>query len=99
MKPDKDGVTERQHLEQVEKQTGRRPKALNGPEFPSGLEYIWSSFFEASKGRSSGFSGPNPLSYQELESWMRLTQTPLTPRDISVIKRLDQVYMKVMMNG
>jgi hypothetical protein len=32
--PDKNGTTQRDHLEQVERQTGRRPIALEGPDFP-----------------------------------------------------------------
>ena len=93
-----DQATKLEHLEQVERQTGRTPKELEGPDFPISLEYLWSAFFSLSSARTSGFSGPNPITYQEIKAWKELTQTPLSARDVEAVKRLDLVYMRVM-NG
>ena len=41
-----------------------------------------------------GFSGPNPISYNEIKSWKELTDTPISSRDIEVIKLVDVVYMR-----
>ena len=94
--PDKDGVTERQHLQEVEKQSGRTPLALQGPEFPELLEYVWAAFLLLNQTRGQGFNGPLPISYQEIECWMRMTQNTLLPWEIEAIKRLDSVYLKVV---
>ena len=96
--PDKNGTTQRDHLEQVERQTGRRPTALEGPDFPMLVSHIWSAFILLSNTRSAGFSGPNPISYAEIKTWKELTETPLDAREVEAIKSLDQVYMRVM-NG
>jgi hypothetical protein len=96
--PDKNGTTQREHLEQVERQTGRRPIALEGPDFPMLVSHIWSAFILLSSARSAGFSGPNPISYEEIKTWKELTETPLDAREVEAIKRLDTVYMRVM-NG
>ena len=91
--PDQNGTTQREHLEQVERQTGRRPIALEGPDFPLLVSHIWSAFILL-----SNFSGPNPISYAEIKTWKELTETPLDAREVEAIKRLDAVYMRVM-NG
>jgi len=91
-----DGTTKLEHLEQVERQTGRTPKELEGPDFPFSVEYLWSAFLSLSNSRSVGFSGPNPITYEEIKAWKELTQTPLASRDIEAIKRLDLVYIRVM---
>lgn len=94
-KTDDDGITTREHLEQVERQIGYPPEELLNPtEFPSLLLYIWSAFIDLNSARTAGFSGPNPLTYTEIKAWKELTDTPLSPWDIQVIKRLDQAYIK-----
>ena len=42
-----------------------------------------------------GFSGPNPITYNEIKAWKELTDTPITYRDIVTIKRVDLVYIGV----
>ncbi len=94
-KTDDKGTTEREHLLQVERQTGHTPKALENPtDFPSLLMYVWSAFCSLNSARTSGFSGPDPITYTELYHWKELTETPLSAWDIQVIKRLDQVYLR-----
>lgn len=93
---DDKGISQREHLEQVEKQTGRKPKDLENPnEFPTVLSHVWSFFIQLHNSRTSGFSGPNLITYQEIESWKNLTGNSVTPYEIDCIKRLDMEYMKV----
>ena len=93
-KTDESGTSELSHLEQVERQTGIRPKRLEGPEFPVLLSHIWSAFVACSKGRTGGFSGANPLSYESIKAWMELTGTPLNPREVELVKELDVIYIR-----
>ena len=97
-KPDKSGTSEREHLEQVERQTGHRPKALDGPDFPLLMSHVWSAFVVLNASRTMGFSVPNPISYQEIKTWKELTDTPLSSWEIEAIKRVDVVFMGTM-NG
>jgi len=94
--PDKDGITERQHLEQVERQSGHTPLALQGKEFPELLEYVWTAFLLLNQGRGQGFNGPLPLGFQDILAWQQLTNTYLLPWEVSTIKRLDAVYLRVV---
>jgi hypothetical protein len=93
-KADQSGTSELAHLEQVERQTGIRPKRLEGPEFPVLLSHIWSAFVACSKGRTGGFSGANPLPYESIKAWMELTGTPLNPREVELVKELDVIYIR-----
>jgi len=95
-KPDKDGITEREHLEQVERQIGQRPEALEPPTvFPQLMSHVWSAFIALSNSRTQGFSGPNPITYEQIKAWKELTETPVEPREVEAIKSVDTVYMRV----
>lgn len=95
-KPTESGATEREHLEQVERQTGRKIEALESPtEFPVVISHVWSAFITLSNSRSAGFSGPNPITYEQIKAWKELTETPLASWEVEAIKRLDVVYLGV----
>jgi len=83
-------------LQEVERQSGRTPLALQGPDFPELLEYVWTVFLLLNNTRGQGFSGPLPISYQEIDAWQRMTKNTLLPWEIEAIKRLDAVYLKVV---
>ena len=93
-KTDQDGVTEREHLQEVERQTGKTPQALIGPQFPTLVSHIWSAFVSLSKARSVGFSGPNPISYQDIKAWLELTNQTLSSRDVESIIKLDAIFLR-----
>jgi hypothetical protein len=78
---------------------GRTPLQLQAPEFPTELEYLWDYFLELSSTRPQGYSGPLPITYQEIAAWRDLTDNPITSLDVEVIKRLDRIYLKVVSNG
>ncbi len=90
---DQSGVSQRAHLEQVERQTGKTPVELEEPDFPSLLSHIWSAFIVISSGRTGGFSGPNPITFEQILAWKELTQSTLDAREVEVIKRLDVIYL------
>ena len=82
-------------MEQVQRQTGLELKELDGPDFPTLVAHIWSAFIALSNSRTGGFSGPNPITYEQIKAWKELTETPIAPREVEAIKRLDTVYMGV----
>jgi|TARA_R110000803_G_scaffold168137_2_gene231320 hypothetical protein len=40
-------------------------------------------------------SGPNALTYSDIKAWKDLTNTPVSAREVEVIKRLDVAYLGV----
>ena len=88
-----DGATEREHLLSVERQTGRRPVGLDGPELPADGAHVWHWFLELSAGRGSNGFGPNPISYLDLLAWSALTGTITRPAEIEAIMSLDRAWL------
>lgn len=80
----------------MEGQTKRRPKELEPKEFPDQLSHVWFAFLTLSRRRSVGFSGPNRITYTEIEDFCRGTGTILSMLDKEAIMSLDDVYMKVI---
>lgn len=88
-----DGTTERDVLESVERQTGHRPAALDGPELPADGSHVWAWFLELSAGRGSNGFGPSPISYLDLLAWSLLTGTITRPAEIEAIIAVDRVWL------
>jgi hypothetical protein len=68
---------------------------LIGPEFPLPLQHVWFAFLDLSSTRGQGFSGPLPLTYNEIKAYSEMTGTVFEPWEVSALKGLDRVYMKV----
>lgn len=66
------------------------------PTFPDLVTHVWAAFLELHNGRTYGMSGPNPISYDTIYFWCCMTGIELTPWEISVIKDLDNEYIKAM---
>lgn len=59
------------------------------------MAHVWSAFITLSNTRTAGFSGPNPITYEQIKAWKELTETPISPWEIKAIKRVDTVYMGI----
>ena len=59
------------------------------------MAHVWSAFITLSNTRSAGFSGPNPITYEQIKAWKELTETPISPWEVIAIKRVDTVYMGI----
>lgn len=93
--PDDKGVTEKEHLEQVERQLGHKPERLKEPvKFPSLLGHVWAAFCRLSNSRSHGYSGPNALSPSVIKDWMEISGCRLSPRDVETLEKIDQTYLR-----
>ena len=59
------------------------------------MSNVWSAFIALSNSRTMGFSGSNPITYNEIKAWKELTDTPISSREVEVIKSVDVVYMGI----
>lgn len=81
-------------LEQVYKSTGKKPKELEEMgTVPTQLNHVFYCFLQISKSRQIGPSGPQPLMYSEIESYINLFNPILTQRDIEAIKACDIAFI------
>ena len=75
-------------------QTGKCPPQLEPFEFPAMLSNIWEWFIELNDGRSYGMDGAHPLTFTVIKDWSELMGVRLEPREIRVIKKLDNLLLK-----
>ena len=54
---------------------------------------VWNAFTQLARGRSYSGSGPNPISYAEIEAWARLMRIPLEPHHVDLIVALDRTWL------
>jgi hypothetical protein len=90
-----DGSTEREHLESVERQTGKRPPSLDGPPLPPDGEHVWRWFVALSGGRGGNGFGPNPIGWVDLAAWISLTGIIVRPAELEAIMAVDRAWMEV----
>ena len=91
----------RDHLMQVCRQTSKTPAELGidlpeppePPEPPEGGDLLWGVFMELSGARGSNGFGPNPLSWQALDAYARLSGVGLTPYEAETIRAMDLAFM------
>ena len=95
-KADKNGVTVQEHLEQIERSTGRRPSDLDGPEFPDLADNVWGYFAALSSRRGYGMSGPLPITYESIFAWCNLYRVRLSLWEMEVIEALDSLWLRTM---
>lgn len=78
----------------MERATGETPADLVGEdELPGSLAHVWEWFTELSNARGAGAFSLNPISFQDIESWARLTGNQLTSFEVQLLRRLDEVFL------
>lgn len=78
----------RDHLTSVWRQTGRKPKALETPDAPPHLYYLWGHYCAIKRGQS--------LTWQELDAWSRMTATPLRAWESETIMRIESAVNRAL---
>jgi hypothetical protein len=99
---DKNDTSKREHLMQVlhsapegsEMYESALAQLDEAPEIPFYIEHVWAWFWQISKGRTSGMSGPNSLTWQDIKAWKDLLQIQIRPVEVEIIYEIDQVYLK-----
>lgn len=82
---------ERQLVEAIKQQAATR-KAVR---LPGAGKLFWTMFAELNRSRTAGPMGPNPIQFNEIESWARLNRWPLEPRHVALIKSMDDAWLEV----
>lgn len=86
----------RSKLESVAKQTGREvPELENLLEVPDTMKFLWMYFIDLHNSRGSNGFGVNCISYTEIDAYFRLMDIKPAEWEIQVIKRLDNLAMKI----
>lgn len=90
----KDGKSLRETLQTVERMTRRRPAELDNPHPLSPLvAHLWLRFCELAGARQGGF-GPQPILWQEIESYARQMGLAMQRWELRALRALDRLAMK-----
>ncbi len=65
---------------------GKRPP-------PEAGRILWSAFAALSSQRSHDMTGPNPITFPEVEAYCRVMRMPLEPHHIAVLIAMDRVWL------
>jgi hypothetical protein len=67
---------------------------LHIPDMPEEYMDAWKHFMALHRSRGGNGFGVNPLSYTEIDAYIRLTHTYLLPDEIIAIQIIDAAYLK-----
>lgn len=63
---------------------------------PYRTEYLWRLFIDVGSCRGINESGPQPISWSELDAWGRVNGLNLTSYEVEAIRKLDSRYLKIV---
>lgn len=69
---------------------------LETPPFPEALRYLWGVFWRLRRRIRPGMEGVAPITFADLRAFQKTTLERLTPWEVGVIERLDDLYLDAM---
>lgn len=91
---EKDGATRRSHLEHAAARgVEAAQQALEGPELPEPLRYLYEWVMEVHGRSGVDMSGLSPLTYQTIAVWARLMDRRPRPHEVEALLTLDAVLL------
>ncbi len=88
-----DGVTMREHLQSIARQSGKTPQELEPVPCPDSMMPLWQMFLQLHSARSMSIDGPQPISYSEIAAWNALTGQQVTPDEVAAIRAIDRAFL------
>lgn len=69
-----------------------READLACPPFPDALGHVWAAFCRLSARRGSNGFSINPISWPDIDAYVRHSKMPLAPWEIRIIEELDDLF-------
>ena len=83
----------------VAKKAGADPPELRNLPILCSYSYrLWALFLQVRQGIPQGFSGPNPMSHENIRAFVLNTGKRINKREISILQVLDYTYIKEIVN-
>lgn len=94
MAAQEEGGTVLEHLQALERKTGKTPQALlDAPVLPEACVELWGIFKELHACRGCGF-GPACITYGDIDAFQRVTGITLQRWELEAIRRADMAYLE-----
>ena len=62
------------------------------PVVPAGGELLWRWFTDLSAARTWGMAGPDPIGFEAIDAYRRLTRWPIEERHVRTLRAMDDVF-------
>lgn len=82
-----------EHLQQAIQTPEQWPKEYLPIGPPEGFRHVWDIFWELRSHSKSGFSGPENISFADLDAWQRVRGERLGNNYVDMILAMDSAYM------
>lgn len=76
---------------------GEREKhqaALACPPLPAALDYLWQAFNRIRRRTGGGGFGRSPISWSDIDAFLRHAKLDLAPFEIEILEDLDDLFLK-----
>ncbi|MBT9370272.1 hypothetical protein KLP42_10200 [Rhizobium sp. CSW-27] len=94
-----EGVSLRAQLEGQLKRTKKPQRRaeieaeLTLPPFPQTLAHIWQAYHRLRARTAAGFSGPRPITWPDIEAFLRQSGMRFSPWEIEILEALDDAFL------
>lgn len=65
------------------------------PPFPQELDYLWRAYHRLRHRTGMGFASANPLSWHDIDAFVRQTGLRLAPWEIEAIESVDNAFLQM----
>lgn len=63
------------------------------PAFPDELRYLWKAYLRLRNRMGSGFAGPLPIGWGDIDAFSRNSRISLAPWEVEILEALDDAYL------
>lgn len=64
------------------------------PSFPTAVGYVWRTYSRLRRRTKHGFNGPQPIDFQEIDAFVRVSRFPLRPWEVQIIEDIDDAFLQ-----
>lgn len=69
------------------------------PVVPAGGELLWHWFVSLSSARTWGMAGPDPISFEAIEGYRRISRWPIEERHVRTLRAMDATFVEHFRRG
>lgn len=74
----------------------RNLAAGDRPRIPAGGELLWRWFQDLHATRQQGFSGPQAITYAEIDAYARLHRLPMETCHVGILRAMDRAFFEAL---
>ncbi len=83
----------RARRKRVAKRVAEIKDELALPELPAALAHLWRAYLRLRRRKASGFAGPSPIEWHDIDAFIRRSGISLAPWEVEIIEAVDDVYL------